>query len=123
MKGHIHAHRIIERAHFKKIYERNPEDIGKNPDAAEKVFYAIRDKFGLENVKIDRYPQKGGNVDFPVLMDDERVVSSVSLSSTLLHLPLLAVDFVFVAPGLRDEAVKWLEKNRAKIITQDREET
>jgi hypothetical protein len=37
-------------------------------------------------------------------------------------LPILAIDYVFIAPEKKKEAKAWLEKNREKIIKPAMEE-
>ena len=120
--GHEHAARIIGRKHFKVLYSRNPNDIAVNPEAREAVYAAARKKFGEEKVRQDHYPSKGGVGSFPVLNRDGRVVDSLSISRILSNLPLVSVDFVFIAPELRQEAGRWLEKDRQKIIAVRQEE-
>jgi len=115
------ARRIICREHFKAVYQRNPEDVELNPDAVNCIYGAAVAQFGSENVRMDSYTQRGGGPDFPVLTPDRRVVSSLSLSQTLKSLPVVAVDYVFVRPSLRDGAAKWLEQNRSSIISEAKE--
>jgi len=65
--GHLHAERIMKRSHFKVAYQRNPEDVVKNPEASSEVFAALKGKYGKDNVRYDEYMQKGGVHDFHVL--------------------------------------------------------
>ena len=51
--GHRHACRIMQRRHFKCIYERNPNDIALNPEAGRAVFDVLCNKYGPENVRRD----------------------------------------------------------------------
>jgi hypothetical protein len=43
----------------------------------------------------------------------------VELSETLRHLPVTAVDFVFVAPGRLKEAQQWLQATRAMPLREE----
>ena len=122
LEGHKSAQCIINRDHFRCIYQRNPEDIFKNSEAAIAIFNAACDQFGAENIRADRYKQKGGGPDFPVYTTDERIISSLVLSEVLTQLPVIATDYVFVSPEIRGEAVKWLEQNRKAIIEPKEEE-
>ncbi len=117
LKGHDPARRIVDREHFKLLYQRNPKDIETNPDAAKAIFEAAREKFGEENMRIDRYKQSSKGHEFPVLTDDERIVSSLELSETLKHVPIVAVDYVFISPELHDDAKIWKKQNLESIIT------
>ncbi|MEW6249087.1 MAG: HD domain-containing protein [Planctomycetota bacterium] len=120
--GHDHACRIVQHEHFRVLYKRHPDDVKKNPEAAKAIFQAATEKFGEDNVRQDRYRGKGGITDFPVRLKDGRTASSLSVSEVLNKVPVAAFDYVFIAPGLEDEAKGWLKENREKIIQPAREE-
>lgn len=115
--GHDSARRIINREHFKLLYQRNPNDIQKNPEAGKLIFDAARNKFGEANVRFDTYKQKGSGLNFPVLIDG-RIASSLAMSEVLKTVPIVAVDYVFINPDYREDAEKWLKEEREKIITK-----
>ena len=119
--GHLHACRIVRREHFKVAYERNPGDVEVNPEAGRAVFESLGERFGPDNVRRDRYRQLGGAPDFPVRLRNEDVVSSLALSEVLNGVPLVSVDYVFVERARFDEAVQWLQANRADIVTPNGE--
>lgn len=114
--GHDAARRIVQHDHFRLLYKRNPDDVKKNPETAKAIYDAAIQKFGEDNVRQDQYPGKGGIMEFPVKLKDERIASSLSISEVLNNVPVAAFDYVFVAPNLEDEAKKWLEENREEII-------
>jgi HD superfamily phosphohydrolase len=114
--GHDSAERIVNRNHFRKLYGRNPLDLQKNLEAASLIFNAAIEEFGAKSLRFDQYPGKGGGHDFPVLLSDSRIVKSDAVSTVLLKLPVVATEFIFVAPEKREKAVAWLEANREKII-------
>jgi uncharacterized protein len=114
--GHDFADRIVNRRHFRKLYERNPLDLQKNLEAASVIFRAAEEEFGARNLRFDQYPGKGGGHDFPVLLSDSRIVKSGAASTVLLKLPVVATEFIFVAPDKREKAMTWLEENREKLI-------
>ncbi|MDA8234684.1 MAG: hypothetical protein M0Z31_07810 [Clostridia bacterium] len=114
--GHHAASSIINRQHFRVIYQRNPEDIIKNLKAAEIVYDVLKERYGEGLVKFDTYKQKGSGPNFPVLVRDGRIISSLATSETLKNLPVVAIDFVFISPEYRQEAQKWLESNLESII-------
>jgi HD superfamily phosphohydrolase len=117
-----HARRIIKRDHFKLLYEPNSEDIKENPEAAIYIHKEAISKFGTENIRIDHNKKEGGAADFPVLAMDQRINSSLACSSTLRALPTVAIDYVFVEPGILNEAKGWLKKNLRDIIKLKKEE-
>ena len=122
--GHEFASRIINRKHFKVLYERNPKDYDTNSEAALLIKEAADAKFGKDKIRFDTYTQKGGFIDFPVSLRDGTVVSSLSLSQTLAKIPIVAADYVFVDPSsdIMDHAKKWLNKNKTNIIEIGEEE-
>jgi HD superfamily phosphohydrolase len=120
--GHEAAHRIIAHKHFKVLYERHPEDVAVNPEAGRAIYEAAQEQFGGENVRHDKYTQKGGASDFPVLRKDGRIASAIALSDTLRQLPVLAIDFVFVLPDKWKDAEPWLRNHRDALI-RPKEET
>jgi uncharacterized protein len=114
--GHDPARRIVQRDHFRMLYQRNPNDIAVNPDSAKAIQDAASCQFGTTNVHYDPYREKNRPIDFPVLMRDDRVVSCFDLSATLKKVPIVAVDYVFIAPHLRVKAEEWLRSERDSII-------
>jgi len=120
--GHPHAQRIVGRKHFKLLYKRNPNDVAINPEAGQAVFNALSQQFGADFFRRDRYSQKGGAPDFPVLMWDGRIVSSLAVSEVLNNVPIVSVDYVFADREVYEKAEKWLLQNRETIITPQKEE-
>jgi hypothetical protein len=114
--GHAPARRIVERDHFREVYSRNPRDVERTPDAAVLVALALERRFSDRQVRLDRYQEKAKSSEFPVLSRDRRVVSSAQQSEVLRTLPLIAVDFVFVDPRIREAAEEWLTENRDTIV-------
>ena len=121
-KGHEPAKRIVKREHFRRVYERNEADLEVNTEAAKAVYQALCKEYGEENVKIDTHKEESTKKDFPVYKDDNRIVSSISESDVLTHLPLIAFEYIFVNPDLKKEARKYIERNRKKIIKPKKEE-
>ena len=119
--GHKYASRIMKHQHFKILYTTTPYDMNKNPDAAQAIFDAARNKFGDEHLRFDRFPPKDPAPDFPVLAQDGRTYSARSKSQVIQHIPMVVTDYVFIAPELRDEAREWLDTNRDRIIADSTE--
>ena len=122
LNGHDPARRIANREHFKLLYQRNPRDVNENPDSAKAVFKAACDKFGVNNVRKDNYKQHGNGHEFPVITDDNQILSSLELSDTLKNVPIVAVDYVFINPDLYQDAQKWKKENIQTIILLKKEE-
>ena len=120
--GNLHASRIVNRQHFKVIYERNPRDVQINPESGKAVYEALSNEFGQCHFRTDRYSQSGGAPNFPVRLRDNQVVSSLVKSETLSKLPILSVDYVFAERMIFDRAKSWLDARCADIIQLSDEE-
>jgi HD superfamily phosphohydrolase len=115
--GHDSARRIVQREHFRTLYQRNPNDVAINPDAAGAIHEAAACNFSADNVQLDTYRERNRPLDFPVSMRDDRIVSCLEVSDTLKNVPIVAVDYVYIAPRFRSKAEQWLQANRDAIIT------
>jgi uncharacterized protein len=113
---HVFARRIVCREHFRLLYQRNPDDVNVNPRAAEAIAEGAVQLYGRDNVHYYTYNEKTRGIDFPVLQHDGRVVSCLSVSDVLKNVPLVSVDYVFIAPKLRPSAEKWLAEKRPEIL-------
>jgi len=116
------AKQIFERRHFKRIYERNPEDQEINTQASEVIYKAACKKFGEDSVRYDECKQEGGSKLFPVQIKDGRVLQSIELSTTLQKVPGVFTEYVFVEDKCRNEAEAWLGAKRLEIL-ESRKET
>ncbi len=119
-RGHKAAKSIVERRHFKKVYQRLEEDISIDIDAPDRIFERVSKEFGPENMRFDSYRQRSDPSEFPVLLDDGKVGSSMSLSDVIVNLPLTAIDFIFCVPEISDEAGRWIDANRTSILKGER---
>jgi HD superfamily phosphohydrolase len=115
-RGHDAANRIIARNHYKVVYQGNPEDFTKRPDALARLTSGVKNEFGVGNVFSFEYTEKGGAHDFPVKLKDGRRASSLAVSSVLKKLPLLDINYIFIEPNLRDAGRLWLDNNRLRIL-------
>jgi hypothetical protein len=69
-KGHNQARRIVDRRHFRLLYESNPVDVERNLKSVELVYEAARLEFGDDAVRHDPYESEGGSEEFPVYLRD-----------------------------------------------------
>jgi hypothetical protein len=113
---HEHARRIVRREHFKVLYERNPSDVGINPEAGSALVHALSRNFGPEKFRHDRYRQGSGAPDFPVRMRDGEVVSSLAVSETLNKVPVVSIDYVFADRSVIAEASRWIKTEKLSVI-------
>jgi HD superfamily phosphohydrolase len=114
--AHEPARRIANRQHFRVFYERAPDDVDIYPEAATAIYEAAKAKFGAKNVRYSDSRKKAGTVEFPVRGRDGNSVSSLGLSRVLQELPEPSKEYVYVVRESRDDAVKWLNDNRQKVI-------
>jgi HD superfamily phosphohydrolase len=115
--GHDVARRIMERRHFRLVYQANPADQAISRASTNKIERAMNRKFGSENIRRDQYAPRNQSNSFPVYSRrDHRIQDSYLLSATLQNVPTFAVDYVFVEFSLRDEAARWLSTERQRII-------
>jgi hypothetical protein len=115
-KGHEQARRIMDRQHFRLLYESSPLDLELNLKSVDLVYEAARREFGDGAVRHDPYESEGGSEDFPVYLRDGNIASSVKLSETLREGPSFSVDYVFVDPNSKEKARAWLGDNKKKIL-------
>jgi hypothetical protein len=114
LPGHDAARRILERDHFRVVYQRLPAD-GSFEVAA--LYQAAVEEFGPENIRYGGSPKRG-DADFPVRNRDGSIVPVVSLSAVLADLPVSRNEYVFAAPELRDQVESWISEEREKIINE-----
>jgi len=115
-RGHVLAKRIVSREHFRWVYEPSSSDQLTALEPGKTVYDALVEKFGADQVRRDVNAQKGGSYDFPVYTKAKEIDSSLALSPTLSKVPTFSVDRVYVSTAVRDEAERWVAKNRDKII-------
>lgn len=118
LPGHVPARRLVIRDHLRLFYQRNPDDLRRNPDAVGIIFKAACAELGEESVQIDVYRQKSSESPrFPVIKGDKRIVWSDEESEILnSKLPILVIESVYIAREQLDVARKWLEKNRGALL-------
>ena len=117
--GHEHARCILNREHFKLLYQRQPADMEITPDPGEILYNALKEKFGQKYFRRDNHTPKGSTFDFPVSRRDGSIVSSLLLSEVLNNIPVVSVDYIFASREVDKEANEWLEDNKEKILNRE----
>jgi hypothetical protein len=115
--GHDPASRIVSRSHFRLLYESTPRDLQRNLKAPRLISEAAAQEFGDTQIRYNPYSSDADSEDFPVYQRDGGVASSVQLSNTFAQPPRFAVDYVFVAPEVKEKAKAWLEENKDRILS------
>jgi HD superfamily phosphohydrolase len=114
--GHEHARRIIRRQHFRLLYSRNPDDLRINTRAAAAVAKNAASLFGANSIHYYNKAEANRAIEFPVLLPDNHVTSSLNASAVMRTVPFLSVDYVFVDPARRQEAERWLREKHSEAI-------
>lgn len=124
LPGHIHAQRIINRNHFRVLYEGALSDIIESGGEmkAGQIAEAAKKEFGEENIRYDCYSPKDSTIDFPVRKRDGAIVSAHSISQVLKKIPAAGFDYVFVDKRILPATKKWYEDNKAKWLSISQEE-
>ncbi len=117
--GYESARRICERDHYRFLYQRNTADQEISLESVDQIERALKAQFSPNDFRRDTYLPKSQTASFPVYTREGTVENSLSMSDTLRSVPTFTVDYVFVAPRVRDEAKRWLESNRKAKITPD----
>lgn len=129
VRGHNWAEIIASREHFRVLYSRPPQDVQRDleatvrdPEVAVQVREAAEEQYGPRKIKYARRHDKGGEVDFPVLMDDGSIVSSKAVSEVLGQLPGITKEYVYVDKDILEEAKKWLKESLDQLLEMESEE-
>ena len=112
------AKRIVLRDHFKVVYSGVEADRRINLEPGAAIANALSNEFGASNVIHDHLVPGGSFVDFPVLERDNRISSSLNVSSVLRNIPAASIDFVFVESSVRNQVANWLNENRQRILQE-----
>jgi HD superfamily phosphohydrolase len=120
--AHVSARMIVNREHFRLLYQRNPEDVAVNQQAGKLIADSATGQFGENSVRYYTKREADRSIDYPVWSTDRRIASSLAHSDILNQVPILAVEYVFIAPEKRKEAEHWLAENRKTIIAPKKEE-
>ena len=118
--GHTHAERIAFRRHFKLVYVRSQKEVEAIPDAGNAVCSALSEEFGSDKVRRDRYSQRSGAPDFPVVLRNGQIVSSLAISQALNMIPVVSVDFVFADRSIHKKALEYLQNEHDQIFNLKR---
>jgi len=114
--GHKVAQRIINRKHYKLIYELNPQDVEENPDALRVIYKSLAEKYGENKIIIDEYEEKGGILDFLVIDRNKQIFRARAVSDLLVKVPRVSIGLIFADREIIEEARQWLEENKLNIL-------
>jgi len=115
-RGYSHSRRIVDRTHFRLLYEPTPQDTEGGIRAGEAVYKSAAQEFGNDKVRYDKHTPGAGMLEFPVLIDGDEIASSTAKSQTLRQIPAARFEFVFIAPEFKKKAKAWLDQRKREIL-------
>ncbi|MFB3896625.1 MAG: HD domain-containing protein [bacterium] len=113
---HVLADRIVKRNHFRTVYEMVRPDIEKNPSIFNELKQYATTQFGKDNVRFYWYSPGQEVNNFPVLLEDNSVASSLKISKVIAQLPEIQIGYIFVANDIITDAKKAIEAKRRELI-------
>ena len=133
LPGHVAARAVLERKHFKRVYERNPTDddimnsavksgrvqISKGQSDFSAAFFLHQEmikSFSSDQIYFDSYSPSANPGQFPVLMPDQRIAQSTKISDVLEKLPLMNIKYILVDPSIKDQVDAWMAGNAERIV-------
>jgi hypothetical protein len=119
-RGHAPAQRILKRKHFKVLYEWNRQDAEKysDVDVTDAIYKQAAEKFGRENLRIEKLPEKGSPPEFWIKLRNGSVASALEESRILEHIPTQKGEWVFIDPTHLEAGQKWLKDNLDSIMEE-----
>lgn len=114
--GHEPAKRIESRGHFRLAHQVTAVELKKSPEALKQIYEKTAKKFGEDFVRMDPGQKRSNDVDFPVLIDDERSTISARAELPSIRPPDVRNPYIFVAPEKLRDAKKWLRENHDHLV-------
>lgn len=115
------ASRVLNREHFRTAYELVAPHKKKRPSVFQDLFGYVSDEYGAENVRMDSYGPKSETNDFPVLLDDGAVESSLQVSSVISNVPPIDIGLIFIAPQFKHEAKSKIAAKARSLLCDNKE--
>ncbi len=111
------ASRLISRQHFRTVFELLGSYKQRRPTVFAEILDFTRKTCGADQVRSDQYGPKSETNDFPVLTDNDTVVSSLSVSDVIARLPSIEFGLIFVPPELKDQAKRKVETELKRLLS------
>lgn len=108
--GHVHAKRILNREHFKRLVDFAPATIRSESDRIDNIYASLKQEFGEDNLWLHKSIDHKDPQQFPVLLKNGRSESSVVHSPVLRSYPKLAFAFILINPDHRERASQYLKE-------------
>ena len=114
--GHDQARRLLERRHFRTVFELLPTH-KQNPTTFSKLVEFAVEKYGESNVKSDEYFSGSDVNNFWVIPETGIPEKARPVSHVISNLPDIDIGLIFVAPELKDKAKKEMDKELEKLVS------
>ena len=121
--GHAAARCLLDRQHFRLLYQRNPADDQLNAEAFSIVATSLKKEFGDEAIVIytkdKKKPEKiAEDLNFPVSQPgSSETVSSLSLSQILQVLPQPNYAYLYGPSQIRESVSQWLKTHKNDLLS------
>ncbi|MEN6545259.1 MAG: HD domain-containing protein [Armatimonadia bacterium] len=109
------AQRILDRQHFRRVYEPAADELQREFNPVATISKALAEEFGAANIKKDTVPPKVSGLDFPVLYA-EGPRSSLLVSDVVDSIPAARADYVFADPAICLQVRMWLAKHTNELL-------
>lgn len=103
------AARLMNRQHYRTVYELVSAHKRRCPTILEDVFTFAQQEFGPDGVRSDYYSPKSEPNDFLVLTEDGSVESSMQVSGVIANVPVTEIGFIFVDPAIKSDAKRKID--------------
>lgn len=113
--GAAAAGRLVNRRHFRRVYEPTAEELRRTVDPVSRVGRALAEEFGTDRIRTDSVPPKVSGLDFPVLYADGPR-SSLLVSHVAGNIPAARADYIFAGPDIRADVRAWLSEHLPGLI-------
>jgi hypothetical protein len=112
------ATRVMQRRHFRTVYELVGTHKRKRPTVFDELAASAEEAFGPDSVRQDRYGPKSESNDFLVETEDGSVESSLQISGVIANLPPIEIGLIFVEPDLAEQARKVLNAKLQALLAK-----
>lgn len=113
---HTLACRMMSRQHFRTIYELSATHKKQNPNIFSEILDDAKNELGDENVRSDHYGPKSETNNFPVLLEDGTVASSLNESGVIAQIPAIEIGLIFAPPESKDRAKAFIKDRLQKRL-------
>ena len=72
--------------------------------------------FGADSIRYARRYDKGGEVTFPVRMDDGKIASSIAVSEVLRQIPVIVKEYVYIDKELLKKGERWKKRHLDELL-------